>query len=244
MPLSAGKSELTSSLATIFGDVGGPKDARLFAQRKAQAVKAFVLTAKPMTLIITMPGPVAGAMTGGPVEGKGLGGHDKPSPGMGLNSAHSILTQNLIEIYTHGNVATDYHVFASKIAGAVFSYFSEAMVMTKDKSKSPVPAPPTSGPAAGAIFGIGGVEKDIPGIGYDAAYPALEESFYQIFTTIQTAGTVPQYAARISDAIHAFCLEAIITTIGTFVAPAAVDPISQSGAYFPGVGLSITSTIS
>jgi hypothetical protein len=245
MPLAAGIVDLESTLAAMFADVGGAKNPREFAHKKATAIHSFVKTGVPMTLIVTLPGAVAGAMTAGPVSGTGLGGIDKPSPGMGLNAAHPLLVSELTAIYTHGNAVTAAKISAQKISKAIMNYFSQAIVMTMDMTDSPVPAAPPAGPVSGTIKGNGGLEKPSPGAGYDSVVQKLEDQFFAIFSAVQDPGTIPAHASKIGDAIHAFCLEGKITTTGTILAPAVVatPPGPPVGSYSPGAGASISSTL-
>jgi len=246
MPLSTGKSSLEATLVQLYTDGKDLHTVEEFARRKSQAIYDFVHTGIPTTVIATFPGPVIGAMTAGPVAGTGLGGFDKPAPGMGLSGAKEILKTTLIAIWSHGNAVRTYEEIARRTAQAIFEYYDQAVIMTIDVTAGPLPAPPTAGPVAGPIAGIGGVNStSAPGSGYDSVKGALESEFIRIWKQIDyhAPRTVPQFAEEMSEAIHAFCKEGIVNTVGAFVAPALVDPLTSSGAYFPGAGASITGAV-
>ncbi len=240
-PLASGKSDLKSDLAAIFGDVNKKNSASDMGKRVAAAIDKFVVTGKPMTIITTMPGSVAGAMTGGPVMGKGIGGLDKPAPGMGLDAAKAILKSQLENIFgaVNANITADDK--ADQIANAIFSYFSQAIVMTDDMSMGPLPAPPPAGPVMmPKLKGKGGVGgSSSPGKGYSSAKSDLESALGNIFGEVDSKKSAGDQAKEISDAIHAFCKEGKVDTDGMFVAPAvvAVPPAPPMGAYMPGVGM-------
>lgn len=238
MPLAVGKVALESVLLGLYSDVAAVKATPEFARKKAQAIYDFVITGIPMTIITTFPGPVAGAMTAGPVKGLGLGGFDKPAPGIGLAAAKPLLKQELITLYTHGNAPGTPQKFATGMATAVFNYFSQAMIQTMEDTHSPLPAPPPAGPVAGPITGKGGTLSNAQGAGYSSAKAKLESEFIRIWSKTDKEISVEEFATEMSEAIHAFCIEGKINTVGTFVAPAAVapPPAPPVGAYLPGVG--------
>lgn len=240
MPLTQGKTALEAELLAMYTDIGQIKSVPEFARRKAQAIYTFAHTGVPMTIITTFGGAVVGAMTAGSVKGTGLGGFDKPVPGVGLSSAKSTLKQDLIRIWTHGNMVSSAQHFAHETAEAIFKYYSQTMILTKEDTYSPMPAPPPVGPVTGPIFGKGGTLLDAYGTGFDAAKPILENELIRIWNQIdyQNLHTVEQFAIEMSEAIHAFCIQGKVDTIGTFTAPAAValPPAPPNGAYFPGVG--------
>jgi hypothetical protein len=243
MPLIAGKEALKSSLAGMYADVGGPKAVNEFAKKKAQAIADFVITGIPMTILTNEGGGVSGGMTSGPVKATGLGGFDKPVPGMGLAAAKPLLEAELISIWSHGGANISAPVYAQKMSQAIFNYFSQAKIQTKDQSAGPLPAPPPAGPVTGPMTGKGGTLSDSQGKGYSAAKPTLEAELKRIWSQIQTAKSVPEFAKEMAEAIHNFCIEGKVETVGVIVAPAAVDPVSGSGGYFPGTGTA-TGTVS
>jgi len=240
MPLSVGKIALESALAEIYGDVGAYKNVSEFAKRKAQAIYDFAKTGIPMTILTNEPGSVSGAMTAGPVKATGLGGFDKPVPGMGLAAAKPLLMTEFIALWSHGNSVTTAKIFAKKHATAVFNYYSQAMILTKDESAGPLPAPPPAGPVTGPMTGIGGDLTDSPGMGFDAAKPILEAEIKRIWSQIGNAppAAVPKLAKELSEAIHNFCIQGKVNTTGVIIAPAAVapPPAPPSGAYMVGTG--------
>lgn len=247
MPLISGKSDLKAALLEMYLDTKSEKSAAFFAKKRTEAIYAFVHTGIPMTIIATFPGPVVGAMTGGPVQGMGIGGLDKPAPGMGLEAAKSLLVQELIGIWTHGNAVHTPEEMAEKEATAIFNYYSQAIVMTQDKTDAPLPAPPPVGPVTGPIKGKGGVNAaPSPGSGYDSVKPTLQSELERIYAQVKAERSVAQFADEIATAIHAFCKEGKVDTQGTFLAPASVapPPAPPMGAYMPGVGASITAKVS
>ncbi len=229
----------------MYSDVGSLKSAPELAKKRAQAIYDFAKTGVPMTIITTFPGSVVGAQTAGPVKGKGLGGIDKPAPGMGLAAAKALLKQDLVSLYAHGNSPRDPMTLAKQEATAIFSYFSQAIVMTNDETSGPLPAPPPAGPVTGSIKGKGGVLSDSPGNGYDSAKSKLESELTRIYEQIQEVRSADQFAAEISEALHSFFIQGKVETTGTFVAPAVVapPPAPPNGAYLPGVGASSSSTL-
>lgn len=245
MPLASGKATLANGLYNAWLDGKTEKTVPIWARTVSNLILNFVLTGKPMTVITTFPGSVVGAQTSGPVKGKGLGGLDKPVPGMGLTAAKPILKQQLIQIWTHRNSVRDVRAVANETANAIYSYFSQAIIQTEDKTSGAVPCPPPAGPATGSTSGKGGVLSATPGKGYRAARPKLEADLIRIWNQVKEERTVEQFAAEVADAIHAFCIEGKIETSGTFVAPAAVapPPAPPNGAYFPGVGTSTSGTL-
>lgn len=246
MPLAIGMVALEAALVKAYSDVGAEKPTDGFAKNIAQAINDFVLSAIPMTLIVTMPGSVAGAMTSGPVQGKGLGGLDKPVPGMGLDAAKALLEQSLVQIMTHGNASAPAAEKAKMKAKAIFDYFSQAIIMTEDKTSGPLPAPPPVGPVTGSIEGKGGVISSSPGGGYSSAKGKLESDLKAIWSQVSESKSVADQAAAEAKAIHDFCKEGKIETKGTFIAVAAVapPPAPPMGAYLPGIGASIMGKIS
>lgn len=246
MPLASGKSGLKSDLLAIYNNIGlDGQTAADQARKKAAAIHKYVLTGKPMTIITTFPGPVVGAQTAGPVTGKGMGGLDKPVPGMGLSAAKSILEAQLTAMYYSYSTSADQK--ADEEASAIHAYFSQAIVMTNDKTDGPVPCPPVAGPAAGSIKGKGGVLSDAPGKGYDAAESELASALEAIMGSVGSQNeSAADKAKKTAAAIHAFCIEGKVDTQGTFVAPAAVapPPAPPMGAYFPGIGASTSGKIS
>jgi hypothetical protein len=242
MPLASGKSSLQSVLESLYSDVGALKSVPEFAKKKAQAVHDFAITGMPMTLITTFPGSVSGAMTSGPVKGIGIGGIDKPTPGMGLDAAKALFEQELIGIRRHGNKAHAVPEIAQKEAAAFFNYFSQAIVMTKDETSSPLPAPPPVGPVAGSISAKGGIGKDSPGSGYDSARSKLEDALTSIWSQVKEAKSLEELTRQEVEAYHAFFIEGKIETKGTFIAPAVVapPPAPPMGAYLPGAGTSVS----
>jgi hypothetical protein len=246
MPLISGLPSLQKELASMYGDTGEVKDADVFASKTAEAICSFVKTGMPMTMITTFPGAVNGAMTAAVVTGKGIGGIDKPVPGMGLAAAKALLEQELTMAFTHGGAQTVAQAQAQKIAMAIMNYFSQAIVMTNDKTDAPLAAPPPAGPVTGSITGQGGVLSDAPGKGYDSAKSDLESDLKKIFAKVDDKGSASDKAKQMAEAIHKFCSEGKVQTQGTFVAPAVVapPPAPPNGAYLPGQGMSASSSLS
>jgi hypothetical protein len=240
MPLAVGKETLKSDLLAMYSDVSAFKDVGTFAKRKSQAIADFVITGIPMTILTNFPGGVAGAMTTGPVLATGIGGFDKPVPGMGLASAKDILKADLIDLWSHGGANVSAAVYAEKMATAIFKYYSEAIIQTLDTSNSPLPAPPPAGPVTGPMIGIGGTLSPVPGTGYSSAKPLLEAELKRIWSQIANDNprSISLFAKDLSDAIHNFCIEGKVDTIGVIIAPAAVapPPAPPAGGYFPGTG--------
>lgn len=235
--MALAKSSLKSDLEAIYSKYATLRQTPEIAVEKAEAIYKYVKSGTPMTIITSFPGSVSGAMTGGPVKGIAIGGFDKPAPGMGLPAAKSILKSTFISIWTHGNAVKTIPQVAQEEADAIDAYYSQAIIMTKDESSGPLPCPPVAGPAAGAMKGKGGVISDSPGSGFDSAKPTLISEFIRIWNQIDKEYTVESFATQMSEAIHNFCIEAKIDTDGSIVAPAAVDPVTTNGAYFPGVGM-------
>lgn len=246
MSLTAGKSALQSALEAMYNNIGSEVSVPVFAKKKAQAIYDFVLTGMPMTIITTFPGPVVGAMTAGPVSGTGLGGFDKPAPGMGLSAAKPILEQDLIAMWTHGNSAKSAAEQAQKEATAIFNYYSQAIIMTTELTAGPLPAPPPVGPVTGPIIGIGGVVSAAPGTGYSSAKPILEAELIRIWSQIRSEVSIASFAKDIATAIDAFCVQGKVDMIGTFSAPAvvALPPAPPNGSYMAGTGASIAGVVS
>lgn len=218
MPLSSGKDALRKELEALYGDVKAFKSVAEFARRKASAVNDFVLTGEPKTLITFT----------NPATGTGIGGLDKPAPGMGLAAAQPIMMAKFIEIWTHGNAVKSPAEFAQKMSEAIFTYYSQAMVLTTDVGPlTPPPGPPP--PLTGSSTGIGGVLSSAPGSGYAAAKPTLEAEFKRIWSQVQSAGSVPKYAQELALAIHQFAIQGKVTTNGVIVT---------------GAGQSVSSTLS
>jgi len=245
MPLAAGLSDLQKALESMYSDTADSKSASVFAKKTADAIFKFVKTGMPMTVITTFPGAVNAAMTAAEVMGKGLGGIDKPVPGMGLIAAKSILEKELASAFNHGGSQVTAQAQAQKVAIAIMNYFSQAIVMTNDKTDAPVAAPPPAGPVAGQITGKGGVLSDAPGKGYDSAKADLESDLEGIFEKIKDNSSAADKAKKIAAAIHKFCSEGKIETSGTFMAPAVVapPPATPNGAYLVGQGSSVSSKI-
>lgn len=246
MPLAAGMVALEATLTQAFSDIGAEKGADAFAKTVAGAINDFCLTGQPMVLVVTLPGSVSGAMTGGPVEGKGIGGFDKPVPGMGLDAAKPLLEAALVQIYTHGNAAGTAADKAKKKAKAIFDFYGSAIIFTEEKSDGPLAAPPPVGPVAGMLKGKGGVISSSPGGGYSSAKSKLESDLKEIWAKVSESQEVSAVASKMATAIHAFCKEGKVETQSTFIAIAAVapPPAPPMGAYLPGVGASIMGTIS
>lgn len=238
------KPQLEQALKSLYEETSVQKSAAEFAHKTAQAVFDFAITGIPMTQIVTMPGAVALAMTVGPVLGTGVGGIDKPSPGMGLEPAKKLLEANLIQIYTHGNKNRSPAEIARQMSDAIYHYFSQAIVMTHDTSGSVLPAPPPLGPVTGGLTGTGGVLSSLPGKGYSAAKPLLENALRGIYSSVGNSKNVAQAAREVSDALHSFFQEGVVQTTGTFTAIATVDVITSSGAYSAGVGSSVQGVLS
>ena len=238
MPLLSGKETLKSSLMSMYSDVAGLKSVDIFAKKKSQAIASFVVTGIPMTVLINLPGGVVGSMTSGPVLASGIGGFDKPVPGMGLSSAKSILETDLVALWTHGGANVSAAVYSDKFSLAVFKYFSEAIILTLDTSNSPLPAPPPAGPVTGPMIGLGGTLTNAPGIGYGAALPTLESALKASFGAVGSEIAIAKKAKDVTEAIHNFCIQGIVNTTGVIIAPAAVapPPAPPNGAYFPGTG--------
>jgi hypothetical protein len=245
MPLASGKDGLKSALLDVFNDVDKEKSASDRADKWSAAIKDFVLTGMPMTIIVTMPGGVlpAGA-TGGPVMGKGIGGFDKPAPGMTLKGAKMILKTQLTKIFGPGKSADEK---ADQISTAIFSYFSQAMVQTMDMSSGPdMIAAPGPGPmlVQGMIKGKGGVNDDSPaspGKGYSSAKSDLKDALQKAFENVKDGEkSAGDQADKIATAIHNFCIEGKVDTMGMYIAPyaTAVPPPPPAGAFMPGVGMS------
>lgn len=245
MPLVTGLVDLQKELESMYSDTSNSKNASVFAKKTADAICKFVKTGIPMTVITTFPGAVSAAMTASSVAGKGLGGIDKPVPGAGLMAAKSILEQELSLAFNQGDNQTVAKVQAQKVATAIMNYFSQAIVMTNDKTDAPVAAPPPAGPVTGQIKGNGGVLTDKPGKGYDSAKSDLENDLKAIFERVKDTSSASDKAKKIAEAIHKFCAEGKIETTGTFVAPAVVapPPATPDGAYLIGQGASINSKI-
>lgn len=245
MPLATGLPSLQKELASMYADTGEAKGADIFAKKTADAICNFVKTGMPMTLITTFPGAVNGAMTAAAVTGKGIGGIDKPVPGMGLAAAKALLEQELTMAFTHGGGQTVAQAQAQKVAMAIMNYFSQAIVMTNDKTDAPLAAPPPAGPVTGQITGEGGVLSDAPGKGYDSAKADLESDLKKIFAKVDDKAPASDKAKEMAAAIHKFCSEGKVKTQGTFVAPAAVapPPAPPNGAYLPGQGMSANASL-
>ena len=246
MPLTTGKQTLADTLTSIWLEGKNPHSVSEFAQKKSKAIYDFVHTGVPTTIITTLPGGVVGGVTAGPVMGTGLGGFDKPVPGMGLPAAKSILKSDLERIWTHNNAIREVSIIAKEYAQALFDYYSQAIILTLDTSAGPLPAPPPAGPVAGATIGIGGVVASVYGAGYDAVKGAMEAEFARIWLQVKSPLSTSQLAGEMSEAIHAFCIAGKVDTIGTIVAPAAVatPPGPPIGSYFAGVGASVSGIIS
>lgn len=245
MPLAVGKVALEAALGGQFGDTSGSPAAGS-AEKTAKAIVDFVKSGVPMTMITTLPGAVNGGVTSGPVTGKGIGGIDKPSPGMGLEAAKAILETELTAAMTHGGAATAAPAQASKVASAIFNYFSQAIVMTEDQSSGPLPAPPPAGPVTGPMTGQGGVVSSTPGKGYDSAKSKLESDLKDIYSDTSEGSDAASKAKKMAEAIHNFCKEGKVQTQGTFTAPAVVapPPAPPNGSFLPGQGTSASSTLS
>jgi hypothetical protein len=59
-----------------------------------------------------------------------------------------------------------------------------------------------------------------------------------VFSQVGQIYPAPFEAQRIATAIDTFCRKGIVTTTGTFTAPAIVDPLTFSGDYLTGTGQS------
>ena len=242
--LITAKQKFISSLSNIYGDIKEPKTHPDYTSRECDAIHAFIITATPMTIISTLPGGVGGYTTAGPVSGNGIGGIDKKVAGMGLDAAKKILENDLKNAYSHGNTPHPSSIQAVKIATAIEKYMLQAIVRTKDITAGPRPAPASSGPVAGPIKGLGGIKTNKPGIGYKAAKPKFKQTMTSIYSRIEKEYSHAEKAKQIADAIHAFAIEGIVKTDGTFSAGAAVSSESGSGSYFAGTGQSIKATLS
>jgi hypothetical protein len=210
MPLSS--SALSSDLQTVFADISPDVTARKKADAMAMAIHTYVMSGKPMCILVTLPGPP------GAITGTGMGGIDKPVPGTGL------LLPILISKITSGyQISTDMSGAADKLAGAIHTYFSQAMIMTMD-SNGAVPS----------ITGVGGVDKPVPGMGYAAAKSILADDFYAIFSDVGPGGDMMSKVTQLATAIHSFCQQGMVKTDGTFAAPPLVPP----PMFGPGAGIS------
>lgn len=208
MSLSSGKSNLESALVSMFSDVGALKSVETFAKRKAQAINDFALTGIPKTVISFST----------PFTGTGIGGLDKPAPGMGLPAAKPLLQAEFIQIWTHGNAASSPAIFAKKEAEAIYTYFSQAKVQTIDLG--PLGSNPEDGGSffSGSSTGIGGLLAPVPGMGYSAAKPILEQELIRIWTQVKGERSIAAFASEMAAAIHDFCSQGKVATTGTIIA--------------------------
>jgi hypothetical protein len=242
--LALGKQEFIQKLTALYNDVKMPKTHPDYANRECDLIHAFIIKATPMTTITTNGGGVGGYQTAGPVRGKGLGGIDKRSPSMGLDSGKNILEQDLNNIYTHRDTLYSAADRAQKVVDAIEKYIKSAIVRTNDLTSGPLPAPAPAGPVQGPIRGIGGVKTDRPGTGYNAAKPKFKSDLNNIYKAIDREISSAQKAKEISQAIHDFTIQGIVKINGTFVAGASVSTESGSGSYQQGTGQSIKATLS
>jgi hypothetical protein len=230
MPLD--KPGLAHDLYDVFSDINDERPAITQAQRIAEAYCSYVLTGEPELIITTLPGAVTGAMTAGPVLGQAIGGIDTP---VGLGLQLPLLIQALTQVFAPTAGATA-ESKAGEWADALHGYFSQARVMTKDTTGTPVPCPPTSGPALGPTSGIGGIEQPTPGPGFTVSLPSLIQDLNAVYSDVQSMQSAATMAQRVAQAFDSFSRKGLVTTRGFFEAPAEVDPISESGVYDPGEG--------
>jgi hypothetical protein len=205
------KSSLADDLMAMFSDVAPDGSARAKAEQMAQAFFKYAMSGKPMCMVMTQPG------LPGTISGTGIGGVDKPTPGTGLNVAK--LRSGILATY---QISTDARGSADRLASAVHSYFTEAIIQTKDKNGGPP-----------AITGIGGVGKSSPGMTYAAAKPILANALYQVFFDVSPGPSAADKVTLIADALHAFFKEGMVNTIGTFSAPD-----DGNGGFLAGFGYS------
>jgi hypothetical protein len=242
--LSLARQKFISELTDIYSDVGEPKTHAVFASRECDSIHSFFIKALPMTSVITNPGAVAGYKTKGIVKGKGLGGLDKRTSGIGLAAAKNILEMDLKNIYSHSDINNPASVQAPKIARAIERYLLAAVVKTNDKTSTTRPAPATSGPVTGVVKGVGGILTDKPGTGYKAAKSKFKQEMTEIYSKIEKEYSAAQKAKEIAQAIHNFAIEGIVKTESPFIAPAAVSSETGKGNYFSGKGQSVKATLS
>lgn len=243
MALLAGKAGLEADLIKLYRQGITLRSTPIWAKEKADAIHKYCLTGIPTVVITNFPGPVISGMTGGPVLGVGLGGFDKPLPGMGLPAAKVLLKADLIKIWTHKNSVRTIEVIAKEMAEAIHKYYNQAIIQTLETSMAPLPAPPPVGPVVGPMFGLGGTLSSVTGTGFNGAKPPLEAEFIRIWNQIdyKAPRSIEQFALEMSEAIHAFCICGKVATVGTILAPAVVapPPLPPMGSYGVGKGLGI-----
>jgi len=260
MPLIQGKQTLEKDLLKIYNQSTKLRTTREWARDKVNAIHKYCKSGIPMVKITNIPGGVVSGLTIGPVTGFGLGGFDKPSPGIGLEAAKPLLKAALIAAWSHGGSVKPYSVVAKQTAEAIHNYYSQAIIQTIEKSPLTLPCPPTSGPAFGPMKGKGGVLTSNQGNGFTGRklkpYPPnpvtdeddlytkdakmiFTEELIRIWDQIDWKNpiSVSQFATELSEAIHAFCIEAKIVTEGFISAPASVDSLTGSGSYSVGSGI-------
>lgn len=244
MSLQLGLLELEKDLLSVFNTPKEGNTAKIQAQKLADAIYKYVKTGMPMTTIVTIPGVVAAATTQGNVTGSGIGGFDAPVPKGGLSQ--SSLESSFVSLWDSPKEGFTAQVQAKKIANAIHSYFSQAIIKTKDETSGPLPAPPPVGPVSGAISGNGGIDTDTPGKGYDSVKDDLINSLTDFWNDQKSDNpkTTKERANKIAGAIHSFCKEGKVSTSGTITAPAVVDPTSTSGSYLAGAGTSSSGSVS
>lgn len=206
------------------------------AKKLSDKIYEYCISVEVMTQVNIIPGGVVLAITAGPVNGKGLGGLDKPAPGAGL--IQDALVAGLEKAFKLDPGAT-YEKKAADVAQAIHEYYKEMMVQTQDKTTSVLPAPPPVGPVTGTIIGKGGTTSPSPGSGLAGAKEALADAFTAIWTDVKDSKPMPTMAKRMGAAIHTFCKEGKIRTTGVFTVPAVVSPVTLNGAYLTGVCMSI-----
>lgn len=166
--LSSAKADLVSALKATFENMENtPTDA---ADQMSSAIETFFKAAKIQTLVTgvsIVPGVVPIPPPAGPVGAEsytasGIGGIDKPTPGITLAVSKPLFELDLKGIFTEGAMPADYQEAADKWADYIEKYFKEAMVQTTDSGTAgggpavvaPPPAPPNgvTGPLGSNII--------------------------------------------------------------------------------------------
>jgi hypothetical protein len=159
---------------------------------------------------------------------------------------HARLKQIFGDVAKPGASADDK---ADQISTAIFSYFSQAMIQTQEKTDAPdmIIAPGGGVLAMKMIKGKGGVKTNSQGKGYSSAKSDLESALKDAFSAVNDGEkSAADQAQKISDAIHNFCVEGKIDMMSMYIAPyvTAVPPPPPAGAFMPGVGMSMMGKIS
>jgi hypothetical protein len=210
MSLKTGLPQLIQDLYEISKDVAEGKPASIMAKREAEAIKKFLRSGVPKTLI-TFPGTVTG-----PSVGSGVGGIDTTAPGSGLAAGADEAKADVSASWDHKDEPSNSLEFAKKRAQSVYDYFSKAKVQTIDN---------TAGPS-GPVTGIGGLFSSSPGPGLDSGVDKFVADLTSVYSKVQELRPIGPCATEYMAAMESFCKLIKVETVGTMTGGSTAESVS------------------